>query len=183
MATAALIDYLPFSQPERVRRAVRPVQNVAPPPLVGWRLNTFGKHLIQNQLIKRHYRREVSGWYSSARETREKAATQPARRVVHQVAQDARKLFEVLAAKWQDDTAFLSSVSDVALHPAYQRIVGMGPAALPLIFRDLKNAPNHWFWALNAITGENPVPEENWGDIAAMRNYWLEWGKERGLVE
>ena len=31
----------------------------------------------------------------------------------------------------------------------------MGKQALPLIFEELRRKPNHWFWALNAITGQD----------------------------
>lgn len=48
------------------------------------------------------------------------------------------------------------------MHPAYQQIIGMGEKALPLILRDLRDRPTgHWFWALNAITGEEPTLGES----------------------
>ena len=65
-------------------------------------------------------------------------------------------------------------------HPAYQQIVGMGDKAIPLILRELEQAPDHWFWALKAITGVNPVPREERADIKAMAKHWLEWGREEG---
>ena len=64
----------------------------------------------------------------------------------------------------------------MAMHPAYQQIIGMGTPALPLIFQELQREPDHWFWALGAITGENPVPEEDAGDLDAMTDAWLSWG-------
>jgi hypothetical protein len=39
---------------------------------------------------------------------------------------------------WQRDTGHLSSAARTVMHPAYQAIIGMGPAALPLIFRELE---------------------------------------------
>ena len=70
-----------------------------------------------------------------------------------QQAELERTFFE-LANRWRDETALLSSVTRTAMHPAYQRIIGMGPAAVPLILRELEQRPDHWFWALTAITGE-----------------------------
>ena len=68
------------------------------------------------------------------------------------------------------------------LHPAYQRIIGMGPAVLPLVFRELRQAPDHWFWALACITGENPVPQEHAGALKAMTRDWLNWAKDKGYA-
>jgi hypothetical protein len=42
--------------------------------------------------------------------------------------------------------------ADMVTHPAYQQIIGLGKEALPLLFGELRRAPDHWFWALRAIT-------------------------------
>jgi len=90
--------------------------------------------------------------------------------------------FYSLAEAWRRECAHLSSVRETVLHPAYQQIVGMGPAALPLIFMDLNREPNHWFWALRAITGEDPVPHEHRGSVKLMAQDWLHWARMRGFV-
>jgi len=86
--------------------------------------------------------------------------------------------FYRLKSHWEAETAFLSSVSDIAMHPAYQQIIGMGSVAVPLILREMKKEPGHWFWALKSITGEDPVPPEHRGKITAMTEDWLLWGAE-----
>ena len=93
---------------------------------------------------------------------------------------DAAGRFERLKASWKADTRFSSSILDIGTHPSYQQIIGMGPAAVPLILRDLSREPDHWFWALTAITGQDPAPEGISGDIEAMTDAWLKWGRERG---
>lgn len=90
--------------------------------------------------------------------------------------------FQSLTATWRRETALRSSVTAVAMHPAYQQIIGLGEPALPLIFRELRREPDHWFWALQAITGENPIPEENAGDLEAMTIDWLAWAKTHGYL-
>lgn len=70
----------------------------------------------------------------------------------------------------------------MAMVPEYQRIIGMGPAALPLILDSLRREPEHWYWALEAITGENPVPPEDRGDIQKTADLWVAWGREQGLI-
>lgn len=88
--------------------------------------------------------------------------------------------FRKLVQQWKQDTEFLSSISEMATHPAYQQIIGMGKDALALIFRELEHEPDHWFWALQAITGENPVLVADRGRIDRMTRTWLEWARTRG---
>ncbi len=93
-----------------------------------------------------------------------------------------QETFNTLAKRWRDDTAALSSPTAKAVHPAYQRIIGMGPRALPLILREMKREPDDWFWALTAITGEDPVPPEDAGDMDKMVDAWLRYGEQGGLL-
>jgi hypothetical protein len=68
------------------------------------------------------------------------------------------------------------------MHPCYQAIIGMGEIAVPLILESLTHRFDHWFWALEAITQDNPVPRRLRGNIEAMARAWLKWGSDRGLV-
>ncbi len=86
--------------------------------------------------------------------------------------------FYELTQEWEESTAALSSITTIAMHPAYQKIIGMGEIALPLIMRELRTRPNHWFWALKAITGEDPVPSQHRGHVRKMAVAWLDWWKE-----
>lgn len=89
-------------------------------------------------------------------------------------------LFLELAERWRRETGMLSIVSKMSFHPAYQRIIGMGQPVVPLILRDLEQEPDHWFWALQSITGENPVLPEQRGNLELMAAAWLAWGKDNG---
>ena len=62
------------------------------------------------------------------------------------------------------------------------RIIGMGMPVVPLILEDLRRRPNHWFWALEAITEQNPVPPEELGKVQQMADAWIEWGIQQGLI-
>ena len=90
--------------------------------------------------------------------------------------------FKELAGEWRRDTRFMSSTTDIALHPAYQQIIGMGKEAIPLILRELDREPDHWFWALWAISGEDPVPKEDRGRVHRMAEAWITWGKQRDYL-
>jgi len=90
--------------------------------------------------------------------------------------------FERLAAEWKRDTLILSKTREIINHIAYQKIIGMGPAAVPLILKDMAtNGPNLWFWALHVITDANPVPSGiAAGDIKGITEAWLQWGRRQG---
>jgi hypothetical protein len=88
--------------------------------------------------------------------------------------------FNSLAEEWRAETGMLSLVTQKSMHPAYQKIIGMGQPVVPLILRDLEQKPDHWFWALRAITGDNPVKPEQRGRMKMMAQAWIEWGKEHG---
>ena len=90
--------------------------------------------------------------------------------------------FAELMREWKAEKQFMSSVSQMAMLPSYQRIIGMGSAVLPLIFKELDRQPDHWFWALASITGEDPVPPAHRGKIGMMRQAWLDWGKANGYL-
>ena len=92
-----------------------------------------------------------------------------------------RTLFEQHTNQWLSDTFFSSSMSAMAVHPSYQRIIGMGRQVIPLILADLRKEPKPWFWALTAITGENPAASED--TMSGAAKAWLDWGKEQGFVD
>jgi hypothetical protein len=73
--------------------------------------------------------------------------------------------FRRLAAVWLAETAYVSSSSDLVAHPAFQEIVGMGPAVIPLLLRELHNRTGHWHRGLRRITGAGPVPPADRGNI------------------
>ncbi len=88
--------------------------------------------------------------------------------------------FQELVTTWRQETRFTSSVTDMAMHRAYQRIIGLGPAAIPLLLRELGRNPDHWFWALHAVTGVDPTTPEQKGKVQEMARAWLDWGQEAG---
>jgi hypothetical protein len=85
-------------------------------------------------------------------------------------------------AEWKEQSRYLSNTAQMAMLRPYQQIIGMGTAAVPLILEELGREPDQWFWALECITEENPVPCENAGRVKAMADAWIRWGVERGLV-
>jgi hypothetical protein len=95
---------------------------------------------------------------------------------------DLRDRLRRLAAEWKEEARYLSNTAQMAMLKPYQSIIGMGQPAVPLILEELRREPGQWFWALEAITGANPVPQEGAGRVRLMAEAWLEWGKQRGLL-
>lgn len=89
--------------------------------------------------------------------------------------------FKELADEWDRETILESLPSRMAMHAAYQRIIGLGPAAVPLILRRLLEEPNYWFWALTSITGQDPAEGE--ATLHGATEKWLTWGRKHGLLE
>ena len=92
------------------------------------------------------------------------------------------RTFGELTAAWKEKAKYLSVTAQMALIPEYQRIIGMGAAALPLILEELRREPDHWIWALRAITGEDPVPEESRGKMNEVAAAWIAWGQQQGII-
>ena len=88
--------------------------------------------------------------------------------------------FRSLEAVWLAEAGFSSSSTALRGHPAFQDIIALGEAVVPLMLLDLKERPRLWVWALPRITGADPVPESDRGNIAKMSEAWLRWGREHG---
>jgi hypothetical protein len=96
---------------------------------------------------------------------------------------DVRSCFQRLASEWKAQSRYLSNTAQVAMLKPYQRIVGMGWPAVPLILDELRREPDQWFWALDAIVEENPVPPDDAGHVRWSAQAWVNWGMKHGLIE
>ena len=91
-----------------------------------------------------------------------------------------RDTFDELVAKWRRDTDHISSITKTVMHPCYQTIMAMGPPAVTLILKELRDRGGHWFWALRFITQQNPA--DGCVEFDAARLVWLEWGRREGYI-
>ena len=91
------------------------------------------------------------------------------------------EIFKELTRKWHEERGATSSTQDILLSHAYQSIIGMGPKAVPLILAQMESEgddPDQWFWALQVLTGANPVSEDDEGDFQAMARTWIGWARK-----
>jgi hypothetical protein len=97
-------------------------------------------------------------------------------------ADEINKEFRALADQWHMETGHLSSPEQIAGHRNYLRIIGKGEQVLPLILNDLRTRGGFWYTALEALTDASPVPPSAAGDMLAVRDAWINWGRQRGYV-
>ena len=90
--------------------------------------------------------------------------------------------FAQLVQQWKQESVFMSNTAQMAMLRSYQQIIGMGPQAVPLILEELRREPDHWFWALESITLENPVPPQDAGQVDKMAQAWVAWGINARLI-
>ncbi len=91
--------------------------------------------------------------------------------------------FQQLVERWRQERGSSSSTTWMISQPSYQRIIGLGEKAIPLLLGELQRRPDHWFAALRAVSGVDPVPPELRGNIRQMAGVWIRWGAENGYVE
>jgi hypothetical protein len=86
--------------------------------------------------------------------------------------------FQQLANQWKRETGFHGNLSRIVMHPAYQRIMAMGPDVIPLILHDLSRKLAHWFWALHNLVPDGQDPAEGLTTMESARQAWLRWGRD-----
>src|SRR5439155_10925325 len=97
-----------------------------------------------------------------------------------QVRTSEQLRFQELTRQWQIECGSSSSLTWITSRPSYLQIIAMGEMAIPFILEELHNRPDHWSTALSAITNDNPIPQEHRGNLRAMAEDWISWGKENG---
>ena len=105
-----------------------------------------------------------------------------ARIIAEEIELPDREKFQELADQWEKETFFLSRSDRAIAHPLHQEIVNLSHPVIPLILERMRSQGGHWFEALQQITGEDPTSPADYGNIAAMRNSWLQWGEDHGYA-
>ena len=93
---------------------------------------------------------------------------------------DAKTQFQELAEKWRSETGGESSLARITGNINYLRVIALGKSVVPLIIERLKIAPEPWFVALRAITGEMRVGEEHRGNFRNIAKAWVDWSVRNG---
>lgn len=92
-----------------------------------------------------------------------------------------RQFYE-LAETWREQKGGLSFAIQKSMLPSYQRIMTLGKSVIPFILHELEKRPDYWFWALEMLTKQNPVPPSDKGNITKMAAAWVAWGKDNKYI-
>jgi hypothetical protein len=146
--------------------------------VIGFGLESFRRYGKIEELMSRAKRPELSNLCKERTVMSKVSLSHPA------VGQEGTvsERFRRLAAEWKEQSRFLSNSAQMAMLRPYQQIIGMGPAVVPLILDELRREPDQWFWALESITEQNPVPPEAMGKVRLMAQAWVTWGEQRGML-
>ena len=105
-----------------------------------------------------------------------------------QKAKELESTFNVLADKWEQESAYCSLMSQMIQNYSYQLILKMGETAIPLIMRRIERRGGLWYHALESITGI-PSPTgiarlntDGWHSVSVkeVNAAWLNWANEQG---
>ena len=123
---------------------------------------------MRDQLIERYTQTTDGEWSELVQATTEIDTSLPIDRAE----------FERLAEEWLEQRPRGVDVAQMIRHPAYQSIIDIGAEAVPWLLERLAQSPDHWFYALNQITDAKPVQPQHQGNINAMAEEWIAWGKQ-----
>lgn len=93
---------------------------------------------------------------------------------------ELERAFNSLARQWRRETRHISSIHERSMNRAYQKIIALGQAIVPLILRDLENTRDHWLWALDIIQEVNPARAAE--DFDEAVDIWLSWGRQHNYL-
>ncbi len=88
--------------------------------------------------------------------------------------------FNEYVSQWRKDTLALSSIPEKVSHASYLKIIALRVNPTPLILRELRDRPAHWFVALEALNEDGP--RGTFPNFDAQRTAWLTWGVNCGYI-
>jgi hypothetical protein len=81
-----------------------------------------------------------------------------------------------LVQEWRSSIGHLSRIGQITSLPSYRDIVNLGDRATPLLLRELRRQPDHFFTALRELTGAQPITHDDRGRLKNMARAWIDWG-------
>lgn len=93
---------------------------------------------------------------------------------------EPRVTFRELADQWKQATEDYSVIGKRYRHPAYKSILDMQHRAVPMILNELRREPDHWFAALEQLTGKNPARQAK--TFYEAVDLWIAWGISEAII-
>ena len=96
---------------------------------------------------------------------------------------DNWKEFQKLKNKFEDETGGHSVWNAKFRNKHFQKML-LFPNIIELFINDfLYGGAAHWHYKLVELTGENPCDALHWGKMQEIRQDWLAWGYEKGIIK
>ena len=90
-----------------------------------------------------------------------------------------KRKFMKRSRQWHEETAHLSSVTEMMNNSSIKEIIEAGESVVPFIIDEMIETLNgHWGMVLSEITECNIVPKHHSGYIRLMANDWIKWYHE-----
>ena len=90
--------------------------------------------------------------------------------------------FQGLSRLWKEETAGMSSLSQITSNKHYLRAIALGPEVIPCILNDLRAEAAPWFSALRALSGREDIGSEYRGQFRKIADAWIKWGVQKGYI-
>jgi hypothetical protein len=92
------------------------------------------------------------------------------------------KKFNALTTEWAEhcqSVAFSSKMSDYLNHPAYRKLVELGPPAIPYIIEQYKEDEHlPWEFVLDEMTGLHKIDNISNFSPSKVKKRWLKWWEQ-----
>lgn len=95
---------------------------------------------------------------------------------------DVKAELKSLVRRMDERLGPASRLTERLFSAEYAAVIGLGPRVVPLLIKDLQRSLQPWFWALKAITREDPARDVNSGDFHGIASAWIAWGKDNDVV-
>jgi hypothetical protein len=89
--------------------------------------------------------------------------------------------FRRVADQWKAAVGSISNLDDIRGAAGYAELVALGRPVIPLILNELDSDPFYWFEVLAEITGVDPTPADQAGDVDAMTAAWKAWSRKKRI--
>jgi hypothetical protein len=123
----------------------------------------------------------LNPWGQVGAEVEAKGGIYVLRRRYLRPERDVEATFKQLASVWERETLLVSSPTEAATRDSYQKIIGLGLQCVPLLLERLRESRRNYFWALDAITHQNPA--EHAESVGEAIDAWMEWGRDNGYID
>lgn len=92
--------------------------------------------------------------------------------------------YDELINKWEDETAMLSSVSQMIEYDSYKELESLGPEIVPFIISDFYHGDYHHLTHLidKFSVEEVVIPDRDFGRISRIANFYVWWGLDKDIL-